>query len=201
MANTNRPFGARPVRYLNGNPWNGVGRPYYAASTYATAFYIGDPVVIDGTSNAAEFQGFQAGTLPGLAIGVAGSPITGFVIGVQPVTRASTVYRAASTEAVVFVCDDPDVIFQVQDDGGGSLGTTTVGLNAQLISGSGSTTTGRSGWAMDGGTTTAPGSNSGYQLFIIGAANIANNDVTSDYAVWEVILNEQTFRPNVGVGI
>jgi hypothetical protein len=58
MANIARPFGLRPVRYLNGTPWTGQARAFYVPSTYATALYIGDPVQLTGTSNANEYFGF-----------------------------------------------------------------------------------------------------------------------------------------------
>ena len=45
MANTDSPFGLRPIRHRNGAAYNGAANPYYINSTYATALFIGDPVV------------------------------------------------------------------------------------------------------------------------------------------------------------
>ncbi len=97
MANANAPFGLRPV-YKRGQYYNGSGNPYFA--TGATGIIApGDPVIINGTSNTAEFAGYPAGTLPGcqIALDGAGDPITGVCVAVLPVTRASTVYREEST--------------------------------------------------------------------------------------------------------
>lgn len=194
MANTNAPFGARPVRYLNGSPWNGAARPYYVPSDYNTALYIGDPVVIVGDSNDNEFMGFPSGTLSEVNIATAGDGVafTGFITSVLPVTRESYVYKPASTEAIVMVCDDPNVVFEMQDDGSATLTVDSVGLNANLVSGSGSTATGRSGWCLDATTPSADASN---QLFIQSLARrIANNTIGATYAIWEVTINQQTYR-------
>lgn len=45
MANIDAPFGLRPIRHKSGAPYNGAVNPYYVASTYATALFIGDPVI------------------------------------------------------------------------------------------------------------------------------------------------------------
>lgn len=203
MANTNAAFGFRPVRYMNGAAWTGGGRPYYVPSTYAVNIFVGDPVVQVGDSNTTEFQGYQPGALMNVNIGAAGSGNlwTGICVGIQPVTRESATYHAASTEQVIFVEDDPNVIFAVQDDGFAALDHGNVGLNAVGVAGSGSTYTGRSGWALDAGTATAPGANSAYQLYIIGGGRGITNDIASKYAIWEVLLNKQTFKPATALGL
>ncbi len=50
MANVNSAFGLRPVRYLGGGPYNGACNTYVALASYATNMFIGDPVVVTGTS-------------------------------------------------------------------------------------------------------------------------------------------------------
>ncbi len=202
MANTNRPFGLRPVRYLNGAPYNGQVTSYYVPSTDNTALFIGDPVTLVGTGNVAAFMEYPIGTLPTCTIATAGTTnlVVGSVVGVLPITRESTPYRAASVEQIVFVADDPNLIFQIQDDGGGTLAASTVGLNAVLIAGTGSTVTSYSAWALDGGTSSAPATTVGFQLKILGVSNLTGNDVTSDYAVWDVLINQHSFGKNV-VGV
>lgn len=192
MANTDAAFGGRPVRYLNGSPWTGQARPYYVPSGYGVALYIGDPVVIVGDSNDAEFMGFETGQLSevNLASGADATAFTGFIVSVLPNTAESLIYKPASTEAIVMVADDPNLVFWMQDDGSASLGVDSVGLNANLVTGTGSTSTGRSGWELDASTPSADASN---QLFILAAAPIIGNDPTAVNAIWEVKINQQTY--------
>jgi hypothetical protein len=203
MANTNAPFGLRPVRYRNGSPWNGKVTPYYVAAGYATALYIGDPVVVVGNSNAAEYFGMPAGSLNTIEIATGGdaNAISGVIVGFLPVQATSPIYKPASTEALALVADDPNIVFEVQDDGGGELDGDTVGLNANLITGSGSTATGLSGWALDGGTSDGPDATATNQLLILGLSRrLANNELGSDYAIWDVLINKHTqVQPALGI--
>lgn len=204
MANTQNAFGLRPVRHLNGSPWNGQLTPYYVRSDDETALFLGDPVLIIGESNQSEILGFPPGTLSAVTIATVGATnkITGVVCGVHPVTDESLPYRAASTERIVYVCDAPGIVYEIQDDGGGALTYDTVGLNAVLVAGTGSTATGRSGWALDGGTATPPAADATYQLTILGlSTRIVGNDLGSDYATWDVLINLPSYAPSAGVGV
>ena len=69
MANVDSPMGLRPIRHRNGAPYNGAANPYYKASGYGTAVFVGDAVIKAGSSNTAEVKlvgaGVHAiGTLP-----------------------------------------------------------------------------------------------------------------------------------------
>ena len=48
MANVDKPCGLKPVKYLNGTPWNGQVTMYYTAGT--TAIYKGTPLMHAGTA-------------------------------------------------------------------------------------------------------------------------------------------------------
>lgn len=199
MANTDAPFGLRPVRYLNGVCWNGQARPYYVPSSDSTALFKGDPVVIVGDSNDNEVTviggKFAPGTLSEVTRATAGDGnyITGVVVGVAPTTDESLTYRAASTERVVWVADDPNIVFHMQDDGGGTPSADWVGWNANLIAGTGSTATGISGFELDGGTSDGPANDASNQLFILNLANVEDNEI-GDNAIWEVTINMHTYR-------
>ena len=52
MANANRASGLSPVGYLNGAGWNQQARLYSIDASYATALYIGDPVISGGSADA-----------------------------------------------------------------------------------------------------------------------------------------------------
>lgn len=195
MANPDAPFGLRPVRYKSGAPWNGQARPYFVPSTDSTALFLGDPVTraADSNENAA-----GGGRHPSGALGVvaratagAGNAILGVVVGVEFETRDSLIYRAASTNRVVYVVDDPDVIFHIRDDGAGTPGFGNVGLNADVIfTHAGSTVTGRSGAELSGASLEGDLDS---QLYVLGAATLPDNSVAEDFCIWEVYLNTHLY--------
>ena len=202
MANTQNAFGLRPRAPLNAADWSGKLRPYYLPSTYATAVYIGDPVKITGTSNTAAVEviggKYVVGALAEVNLATAGATnkITGIVCGFMPTTRDSLIYGAASTERVALVSVDLSMVYQVQA-GATALAATTVGLDAVLKAGTGSTTSGLSGWYMDSGDTTAPAADATYQVNILNVSNIDGNDVASAYATWDVILRIPSYANGV----
>lgn len=200
MANVDAPFGLRPVRHKSGAPYNGACRKYFVPSTDNTALFIGDPVIMVGTANETEVNGHAPGVLPIVTRHTAGAnPITGVVVGVDSLDRGDTVYRAASTATVVFVADDPDLIFHVQDDGGATPLHTWVSSNANLAAGTGDTGFGVSKFEIAGATT--PTSTAAAALRIVGLADIPNNELAIN-AVWEVTINNHTFNAGiVGAGI
>jgi len=206
MANTDTPFGLRPIRHRNGAAYNGAFNCYYAPSTYATGLFVGDPVVKTGTSNTAKVTApgageFEIGTLPEVNLATAGdgNAITGVVVGfaANPASLG-TIYGAASTARVVYVCDDPDVVFEIQADG--SIAAAQVGLNAVLIyTNAGSTTTGRSGAELDT-TSDAPAADASNQLTIQRVVNRADNEAASSWTKCEVKINLHT-EAHAAVGI
>lgn len=199
MANQDTPFGLRPIRHRNGASYNGAANPYYINSSYATALFIGDPVIkVAGGSNAAALSAagvgdFPIGTLPEIEKATAGDTnrITGVIVGFAPLPDNLTQqYNPASTERVALVCDDPDIIFEIQADG--AIPAASMGLNAVLIyTHSGSTVSGLSGVELDT-TSDAPAADASNQLLILRAANIPDNDTTLTHAKVEVMINQHT---------
>ncbi|RYG90116.1 MAG: hypothetical protein EON59_00620 [Alphaproteobacteria bacterium] len=152
MANSNIATGLTPRRHRNGAPFVGPLRKYYVPASDATALFIGDPVIIAGT-------GDDRG-VPAVTRASVGGRITGVVVGIanDPAVPASNDmmelgYRAASTEGYVLVCDDPTVLYEIQEDSDTStLAKTSIGLNADIIIAAGSTYTRRSGVMLDSST-------------------------------------------------
>lgn len=202
MANVDTPQGLVPVRYLNGAPYNGQCRPYVHASGDTVPLYIGSPVTQSGTCNAAAVGGYKIGELETVKlIGVAGNtpPITGVVVAIDPlqgaggVGRDSTIYCAASTERVVWVADDPMIVFQIQeDDGAAAIALTDAGNNFDFVATSaGSTVTGISGWELDSSTaaTTATG-----DVQLLNISRIENNVFGGGFVKWDVRINLHRFN-------
>jgi hypothetical protein len=199
MANVDSPFGLKPIKHKSGAPYNGAANPYYVASSYGTALFIGDPVIrVAGGSNAAAVTvpgggSFGVGTLPSVEKATAGdgNRITGVIVGFSALaTDLEKKHNPASTERVAYVCDDPDVVFEIQADG--AVAAASVGLNAVLIyTHSGSTTTGLSGAELDT-TSDVPAADASNQLLILRAVNREDNDTTSTWAKVEVMINQHT---------
>lgn len=172
MANENSPFGLKPLRERDGSPYSGGANTYFVPDTDNVALFIGDPVILAGSSGNA-----QAGpeSYPTVARATAGATnrITGVVVGFQP-TPALTPYgyRPASVAMNVIVADDPYLEYVIQADATG-IAATQVGENANLTAGSGSTATKRSGFILDG---TTPDPDATYQLRILGLEPQVNNE-------------------------
>lgn len=199
MANSDTPFGLRPVRHKNGAPYNGACNPY-AVNASADALFIGDAVAINGTANTAELSGvgagtFPPGTLPEIVKATAGdgNALTGVVVGFAANPPSNQVYNPASTSRIAFVADDPDLVFEIQADSAGSIAATEVGLNAVLIfTHAGSTVTGLSGMELDT-TSDAPDADASNQLTILRYVNKGGmvNDIGTN-AIVEVKINNHT---------
>lgn len=194
MANPTGAFGLRPVR-RGGGPWTGQPVRALITSAIATAQFVGDPVVALGAGSTAEFthvgSGKQIPGMPTVTIATAGATnkIYGVIVGFDMVHRDSTIYREASTNRIALIAPawDPDIVFQVRDDGTGVIGTAGVMGNANLTAGAGgSIVTGLSSWAL---SPTGVGAQPTFQTTILRAANILNNDATLTSTVWEVTIN------------
>lgn len=198
MANADTPFGLRPVRYMSGAPYNGAVNAYSTAAGDATAIFVGDPVTISGTAQTIDGVIYQD-----VDQAATGDVITGVVVSVDPAIgsgasgRDSAVYRAASTQRIVYVADDPNLLFEIQEvSGGTALTAAAIGLNADFVVGSGSTTTGRSGVELNNATEATTNT---LDLQIVGFANRPDNEV-GEHAKWLVRINRHQ-RANQVAGI
>jgi hypothetical protein len=193
MANTDTPFGFRPIRYLSGAPYNGACNKYYVPATDGSAIYVGDPVKLAGSGD--------DNGVPDVAVCAAGNRPVGIVVGVDPVEgqsapNLSRLYRPASTAMYLWVADDPDLVFEIQEDSvGGDLAKTSLGLNIEFIAGSGSTTTGLSGFEID--SSTAATTNT-LTCQVIRLARRPDNAIGAN-AVYEVRINLHQYRHTTGV--
>ena len=202
MANANVARGLIPYAHYDGSMWNGSANIYYVAAGYATALYIGDPVVTHSASN-------DANGIPAVQIAASGSPIVGSVIGIVnggplaaanvTVTRDLPIYHPASTAQYILVADDPTLLFWIQDDA--STQSTYApqvwaGKNANLVTGTGSTTTGYSGWQLQALSVATTNT---LDLKIMRPLNQADNAIgtavnTSMNAKWLVKLNNYQYE-------
>jgi hypothetical protein len=172
-------MGFRPVRYIGGAPYTGSVNRYFVQSSDGTAIGIGDLVKFDGGSDT---KGVPSVTRALASDNTAtGSVCVGVVVGVEVSTPVSgsvaldlPQYRKASTAAYVLVADDPDLVFEAQEDAvGGALAVASVGLNANFIDANPSATTGQSGMQVD---TSTAATTAGLALRIIGFSTSVENE-------------------------
>ncbi len=177
-------FGMIPVRHSRG----GVIRSnkYVVLASDGTALFVGDPVTLVNVMDAnSEY--------PTITKYTAGNTIAGVIVGFGPDSSNQLTgnYRAASTLRNVMVCDDPDVIFQIQEDAdAGVVAAADIAsnYNANLnTAAAGSTVTGMSAAMLDSSTSSA----SAATLKIVGVkVDKVNAGAATAGAVLEVIIME-----------
>lgn len=189
MANADTPFGLKPVQHRNGAPYNGATRTYAVPAGDATALFIGDLVKLAGTA-----QTIKGAIYPDVARAATGDVFTGVVVGVVPDTQDSLRYRAASTQRLLLVADDPDLIFEIQEVSGGTpLTANDAGLNANIVVAAGSTVTAMSGTELNNGTEATTNT---LDLHIVGPVNREDNAI-GEHCKWLVTINRHQFSNQV----
>ena len=194
MANKDRPSGLKPIKHINGVPWNGKFNMYYKAAGLGEAMFIGTPVMSAGSAD-------STGKYP--TIKLAGqTSARGVIVGFS-----NTPYLAAdltdldlsnspvSTAHYVAVVDDPQVIFEAQEDNDSSdLAATSAGSNADLTTESGNTITGISTVEIDSDTEGATGT---LQVKLLRLVDRPDNAL-GDYSKWEIMFNQHELGQGLG---
>jgi hypothetical protein len=203
MASVSRANGFRPVKSITGAPYNGQANLYFAPASDSTVIMVGDAVKLAGDARAATgaptVTRAGATDVPvGIVVGIVFTGV-GDVTNVPPVSNLNTpVYRAASTDRYLLVCDDPNVVYEVQYAGtsvSAATITANVGLNGQFTTTAGSTTTGASGMQLDstGLATTAT-----LPIKIVGFPNRPDNIPGDTYFSYYVKLNSVQYGTGTG---
>jgi hypothetical protein len=148
------PYGLEPINRIDFMPYAGATRQLPIASTYNTAIYNGDIVMVKG-GNIIKSNVTVDSTTDNTA-----NLTYGVFVGVQYVnTQQQTVQaqyypgNAAATSAVAYVVDDAAAAFKVAVTFSGNATVTTanasvVGTNLSIRQGTGSATTGNSGLSV-----------------------------------------------------
>lgn len=141
MALTASPFGFLLRKHPTGQS---RANAYTIDATYATAIGYGDAVILD--TNGTLTIGTATNDLIGVFAGVHYKDATG-----KPNFRKSWPGAVAgATEIVAYVYDDPNNIYEVQVEAGGSAYVQTViGTQSDLIAGAPNAVTGHSTMALD----------------------------------------------------
>lgn len=186
MANVDNAFGLRPVRHLDGSPYNGKVEAFIVPATDNAALFVGDPVMILAGANAAGIPYAKKATVGAKLMGVC----TSVDFDRDDLNKR---FRLADEERLIFVSTGADVIYEAQEDSAVStLAAADVWKFADLTAIAGDTPSGTSKVEIDSNTavvTTA-------QVRILRLAQNPDNEI-GDNAVWEVIINESEFKANV----
>ena len=181
MANSDAPFGFRPIN-RDGSPYNGATTRGYFLAADTTAAFIGDAVISVGTSLAGAMAVEQAD---------AGDDVYGVIVGfdVNPDDLGAQ-YRKASTLRYCKIAPADNLFFEVQDSG--TLGLAEAGHNADLIqTHAGVTTYGLSGMEIAANNSTT----STLDLQLVVPVDREDNDGTLANANWIVKFNVSQTRP------
>jgi hypothetical protein len=127
MPNVNRPFGVMPVESL-GDTKGATLHRYYIASANASAFFVGDPVVLTNTGDARGVPGVAKYAAAGVPVGVLVSVEPANINGISQVgttldTSQVSIPATKTRDYYVYVSDDPAQIYEVQC---GSVATNLV---------------------------------------------------------------------------
>jgi hypothetical protein len=201
MSATATPYGLKPVNEIGGLPYAGSTRQIKIASGYASNIYYGQVVsiVAAGTIQVVVTNGDNSTPFPAGTIGVfVGCTYT------NPSTKQLTFAQywptgTVASDAMAYVVDDYNTLFQVQADG--SLAQTALGSNAILAAvqstSTGSTTTGNSNTAISATTATT----SGYAFRIVDFVESTTSTVGDAYTDVLVKFNPVAHSYNNPTGI
>ena len=192
MANKDAPFGLRPVGEL-GSSYNTSGTTEYSIASGASGnIFSGDLVKMASTGT--------------ILVAAAGDQALGVFRGCKYTdSNGDVIYSAywpngtVSSDAVAFVVDDPNALFEVQSAATGSVVQTVVCNNADIVYSTGSTQTGISAVKISG-TTAATSA----QLRIVGFSGDPDNNALgtgtlSTNVNMIVKINEHFYAQTTGV--
>lgn len=208
MANTSRINGFKPVKHLNGSPYNGQANIYEVPAGETVPVFVGDLVKLSDSAATSYYPAVEA--VVGASAQIAAGPILGAVVGIinskfDPVggTMSSgsisldtPVYRPASTKQFVLVADSDDLIFEAEADA--SVALASIGLNVGVGASAHTNPLLTGASPMYVYSTTAPDTTSTRPLQIVGVVNRPDNKTASAYNKVLVRINVHSYG-NVGV--
>ena len=183
MANVDSPFGFVPSRHMSGSPIR--TNKYTITSGLAENIFNGDLVILTTDGVITPHTAGEENNI-GVFAGVSYTASDGSYQYSEYWPSGTT-----GTNIIAYVYDDPYIVFKVQSDG--SPAQTDIGSNAEVVAGTGSTTTGQSAFelnsSMAAGTRTCK---------ILGIYESPENAFGAN-AVMEVLINEHILKSTAGI--
>ena len=131
---------------IGGQPFAGSTRQISIASGYAADIFFGDAVKLVAAGTVEKDTGTTALTPVGIFMGCSYTDATLN----YKVFKQSWPTGTVAADAVAYVCDDPDAVFQMQADD--TIAQAGLGANYAIVQTGGSTTVGNSKNALDAST-------------------------------------------------
>ena len=135
MPNLNAPKGFSPVKYLNGATWDGAVNMYYIAAADANQFNPGDAVKSVALSDANGVPGVTKITngtdaIRGIIVGcLVAPPFAPSLVGTTLDLAVQNIPAVKTKAYYVLVVDDPNVLFEIQDNGLSVIAATSMSKN------------------------------------------------------------------------
>ena len=191
MANIDAAFGLRPIAKVGSAPGGTTGTTKYSiADNQGTAIFTGDPVKYknDGTVEVATAGDASCGVFMGCFYT---DPTTS-----KPTFRNHFPASLSPGDAIAFVADDPDQLFIAQQDSAASnIVAADLNLNADLVFGTGSTTTGISGVEID---SSSKNTTAALQVRLVDFYDVPSNDATANNSILVVKINNHQLGSSTG---
>ena len=183
MANVNAAFGLVPIRHMSGNAPR--ANKYTITSGLAENIFTGDLCILTADGVITPHTATETNNI-GVFAGVSYTASDGSYVYSEYWPSGTT-----ATNIIAYVYDDPYIVYKIQS--AGTPAQTNIGNCADVVAGAGSTTTGRSGFSLNGtmanGTATCK---------ILALHDTPDNSM-AQYAVLEVLINEHLLKATAGI--
>ena len=190
MANIDQALGLRPIAKVGSAPGGTTGTTKYRITSGAGAMFTGD--IVKQANDGSVVQGTAGDAARGVFMGCFYTdPSTS-----KPRFNNTFPNGTAASDAIAFVADDPDQLFIAQQDSASANAVVAdLNLNANLVVGSGNTTTGISGMEIDSDSknTTAT-----LNVKLIDFYDTPSNDATANNSILVVKINNHELGSHTG---
>ena len=183
MANVDAAFGFVPIRHLSGNAPR--ANKYTITSGLAENIFTGDLVILTADGVVTPHTATETNNI-GVFAGVSYTASDGSYVYSQYWPSGTT-----ATNIIAYVYDDPFTVYKVQS--AGTPAQTNIGNCADVVAGTGSTTTGISGFEISGTM-----ANSAATCKIVALHDSPSNAFGTN-AVMEVLINEHLLKDSAGI--
>jgi len=190
MANIDQPFGLRPIAKVGSAPGGTTGTTKYKITSGANAMFTGD--IVKQANDGSVVQGTAGAAARGVFMGCFYTdPSTS-----KPRFNNTFPNGTVASDAIAFVADDPDQLFIVQQDSvAAEIVAADLNLNADLIVGTGSTTTGLSGMEID---SSSKNTTADLNVKLIDFYDVPSNDATASHSILVVKINNHEMAAGTG---